>query len=210
MSCSATRWSRWRISQIPAAVFPAFRGPFIMHRCGSFHCCMLRSRWVSPKGALNDLAEMAGTGRRQFRAARAMRDSEVLQYELGCPQANFRAARSYLESQAARHWSRARAGTLRDEALMTEGIQAAVWITNACLRVAERCFALGGGSAVYEDSKLQRRLRDLHVASQHAFVQQSQNMDAAKLFISSASNGLAPSIRSASSPVAQPSLRRGT
>jgi len=132
---------------------------------------------------------MAGTGRRQFRAARAMRDSEVLQYELGCAQANFRAARSYLEIQAASHWSHARAGTLRDEALMTEGTQAAVWITNACLRVAEMCFALGGGSAVYEDSMLQRRLRDLHVAAQHAMVQQRRYIDAGKLFRSMTSDG---------------------
>jgi alkylation response protein AidB-like acyl-CoA dehydrogenase len=137
------------------------------------------------EGALDDLAEM----RRQFRAARAMRDSEVLQYELGCAQANLRAARSYLEIQAASHWSHARAGTLRDEALMTEGTQAAVWITNACLRVAEMCFALGGGSAVYEDSMLQRRLRDLHVAAQHAFVQQRHYIDAGKLFISMTSDG---------------------
>jgi alkylation response protein AidB-like acyl-CoA dehydrogenase len=141
------------------------------------------------EGALDDLAEMAGTGRRQSRAARAMRDSEVFQYELGCAQANFRAARSFLEIQAASHWSHARAGTLRDEALMAEGTQAGVWITNACLRVAEMCFALGGGSAVYEGSKLQRRLRDLHVAAQHAAVQQRNYVDAGKLFISMTSDG---------------------
>jgi alkylation response protein AidB-like acyl-CoA dehydrogenase len=141
------------------------------------------------EGALDDVAEMAGTGRRQFRAARAMRDSEVLQYELGCAQANFRAARSYLEIQAASHWSHARAGTLREVALMTEGTQAAVWITNACLRVAETCFALGGGSAVYADSMLQRRLRDLHVAAQHYSVQQRHYVDAGKLFLSMTSDG---------------------
>ena len=103
------------------------------------------------EGALDDLAEMARTGRRQFRAARAMRDSEVLQYELGRAQADFRAARSYLEMQGASHWSRACASTLKDQALMAEGAQAGVWVTNACLRVAEMCFALGGGSAVYAE-----------------------------------------------------------
>jgi catechol 2,3-dioxygenase-like lactoylglutathione lyase family enzyme len=34
------------------------------------------------------------------------------------------------------------------------------------------CFALAGGSAVYDSSPLQRRLRDLHTAAQHATVQQ--------------------------------------
>jgi alkylation response protein AidB-like acyl-CoA dehydrogenase len=75
---------------------------------------------------------------------------------------------------------------------MTEGIQAAVWITNACLRVAEMCFALGGGSAVYEDSMLQRRLRDLHVAAQHAMVQQRHYIDAGKLLISKGFRRLTP------------------
>jgi alkylation response protein AidB-like acyl-CoA dehydrogenase len=74
---------------------------------------------------------------------------------------------------------------------MAEGTQAGVWVTNACLRVAEICFALGGGSAVYEGSKLQRRLRDLQVAAQHAAVQQRNYVDAGKLFISMTSNSSA-------------------
>jgi alkylation response protein AidB-like acyl-CoA dehydrogenase len=141
------------------------------------------------EGALDDLAELAGTRRRQFRAARAMRDSQVFQYEVGCAQADFRAARAYLEIQAANHWRHARAGTLRNEALMTEGTQAGVWVANACLRVAETCFALGGSSAIYADSMLQRRLRDLQVVAQHFAVQQRHYVDAGKLFISMTSDG---------------------
>jgi alkylation response protein AidB-like acyl-CoA dehydrogenase len=34
------------------------------------------------------------------------------------------------------------------------------------------CFELGGGAAVYENSPLQRRLRDVQVATQHAAVHQ--------------------------------------
>jgi len=43
------------------------------------------------------------------------------------------------------------------------------------------CFALAGGSAVYDSSPLQRRLRDLHTAAQHAAVQQRHYAAAGKI-----------------------------
>jgi len=51
-----------------------------------------------------------------------------------------------------------------------EQLQAAIWINSACVRVAEGCFELAGSGAVYESSPLQRRVRDLRVAAQHAIV----------------------------------------
>jgi hypothetical protein len=38
------------------------------------------------------------------------------------------------------------------------------------VRVVDACFAQAGGSAVYDRSPLQRRLRDIHVAAQYAGV----------------------------------------
>jgi alkylation response protein AidB-like acyl-CoA dehydrogenase len=74
--------------------------------------------------------------------------------------------------QAADHWGHAIAGTLKQEALLTASTQSGIWVTAACTRVADACFALGGGVALYESSPLQRRMRDLHAAAQHAAVQQ--------------------------------------
>jgi len=51
------------------------------------------------------------------------------------------------------------------------------------VRVANDCFALGGGSAVYEKSTLQLRLRDLLVASQHAMAQRRQYVTSGKLLL---------------------------
>jgi alkylation response protein AidB-like acyl-CoA dehydrogenase len=93
-----------------------------------------------------------------------MRDSETFQFELGRVVAELRAARALFEAQSASHWHHAVAGTLKGEALLAESSQAAAWTTATCVRVADTCFALAGGSAVYENSPLQRRLRDLHVA----------------------------------------------
>jgi alkylation response protein AidB-like acyl-CoA dehydrogenase len=136
------------------------------------------------EAALNDIVEMARNGRKQFRAAKPMRDTDMFQSELGRAQADLKAAKTYLQMQTASHWDHACAGTLKGESLMVEGTQAAVWVTRACLRVAETCFALGGGSAVYDSSPLQRRLRDLQTAAQHAAVQQRHYVDAGRLLVS--------------------------
>jgi alkylation response protein AidB-like acyl-CoA dehydrogenase len=142
------------------------------------------------EGAMDDIMAMARNGRKQSRAAVAMRDSEIFQYELGRVQAEFRAAQGLFETQIASYWRHALAGTLNNEALLAEGTQAAIWITEACVRVVQRCFALAGGAAVYESYPLQRRLRDIEVAAQHAAVQQRHYAKAGKLLLSPTSDGL--------------------
>jgi alkylation response protein AidB-like acyl-CoA dehydrogenase len=139
------------------------------------------------EGALSELVELANTGRQQQRAAVPMRDSETFQDQLGRVEADTRAARALLEAQAASHWRHAEAGSLNTEALFTQGNQAAIWIATTCVRAVDACFTLGGGGAVYESSPLQRRLRDLHIAAQHAVVQQRHYAAAGKLLL--AGNG---------------------
>jgi alkylation response protein AidB-like acyl-CoA dehydrogenase len=126
------------------------------------------------EGALDALVRLAHTGRRQFRAATAMQDSEVFRYELGRAAAELRSARLALEAQAKSHWAHAQAGTLKNEARLMEGHQVAIQTARACQKATEACFMLAGGSAVYLDSPLQRRLRDVMVLGQHAAVQQRQ------------------------------------
>jgi alkylation response protein AidB-like acyl-CoA dehydrogenase len=78
--------------------------------------------------------------------------------------------RAMLEAQIARVWQNSERSTVKDMARVAEQRQAAVWITSACVRVAEGCFELAGSRAVYESSSLQRRVRDLRVAAQHMVV----------------------------------------
>jgi indole-3-acetate monooxygenase len=125
------------------------------------------------EGALAELIALANTGRQQSKAATSMRDSEIFQYELGRIAADVRAARAFHESQAATHWRHAQAGTLRDdETLLAEGSQSAIWLATTGARAIDSCFTLGGGSTVYDSSPLQRRLRDMHAATQHAIAHQ--------------------------------------
>jgi alkylation response protein AidB-like acyl-CoA dehydrogenase len=135
------------------------------------------------EGALNELVELANTGRQQQRAPVPMRESEIFQDQLGRVEAEIRGARALLEAQAASHWRHAEARSLNTEALFTQGTQAAIWIATTCVRVVDACFALGGGSAVYESSPLQRLLRDLHTAAHHAVVQQRHYAAAGKALL---------------------------
>ncbi|KXU84063.1 hypothetical protein CI15_26540 [Paraburkholderia monticola] len=124
------------------------------------------------EGALADLIALAASGHRQYRAATSMRDSEWFQAELGRIDADLRAARALLRDQAASHWRHAVDGTLSEKDLHVHGTQVATWMAATCVRVADACFSLAGSGALYRDSPLQRRMRDLHGAAQHAAVQQ--------------------------------------
>jgi indole-3-acetate monooxygenase len=137
------------------------------------------------EGALDELVELAKTGRQQLQASVPMRDSETFQGELGRIAAELRAARAFLQVQAGSHWRHALAGTLKDEALHTQATQTAILLATTCVRAADACFALAGSSALYETSPLQRRLRDLHVVAQHYNVQQRHYVNAGKLLLGS-------------------------
>lgn len=137
------------------------------------------------RGALDELLALAATGRQQFHTAVAMRDSETFQGELGRVEAELRAAQAMLRIQAASHWRHALAGTLRDEARFVEATQAAIWITSTCVHVVDACFELAGGSAVYDSSPLQRRLRDIRVSAQHATVHRRHYLNAGKWLLAS-------------------------
>ena len=135
------------------------------------------------EGAVDDVVQMAATGRQQFRAAVPMRESEIFQAELGRAVADLRAAKAFGQAQVAYYWRRALAGTIRDQALVVEAGQASAWIAKTCADIGGACFVLGGGSAVYDTSPLQRRLRDLHVAAQHAAVHRRNYIEAGKLLL---------------------------
>jgi indole-3-acetate monooxygenase len=138
------------------------------------------------EGALNELVKIANSGRQQLGAGVAMRSSETFQGELGRIAAELRAARAFLQVQAASHWRHALAGSLNEDALLTQATQAAIWLATTCVRAVDACFALGGSSALYETSPLQRRLRDLHAAAQHAAAQQRHYVGAGKLLLKTA------------------------
>ncbi len=80
------------------------------------------------------------------------------------------AGRALVHVTTERLWARAAAGedaTLEDRA---RARAAAAWATDTALAAAEFAYRAGGGGAVYDESPLQRRLRDLHAMTQHFLV----------------------------------------
>ncbi len=135
------------------------------------------------EGALDDLVAAAKAGRRLLGSATALKDSEVFQFQLGQAQAELRAAEALTDAETARLWKDAEAGLLQPGLPHPALLQSAAWITQACLRVTQKCFELCGASAVYESSSLQRRLRDLSTAAQHTHVQGRNYIPASRLLL---------------------------
>jgi len=122
------------------------------------------------EGAMTDLVELAGTGVKQLFMTTPLAETERFKEVLARLDAELMAARALLEAQVSRVWQNPERPTGKDLARVAEQLQAAIWITAACVRVAEGCFELAGSRAVYEGMSLQRRVRDLRVAAQHAIV----------------------------------------
>jgi alkylation response protein AidB-like acyl-CoA dehydrogenase len=152
----------------PSCVPGRFETPF-MPFIGSVHAAVAIG---IATGAIADLAAMAGDGRRQLFAAADLRDSPLFQHEFGKLGAGLRAARALLEVQAERQWQRMMAGTLDAKADFAQSLQGSAWIHAACTDVVSGCYTLGGSSAVFNASPLQRRLRDIHASRQHIFAQE--------------------------------------
>lgn len=135
------------------------------------------------EGAVDDLLAVARSGRRQERSTAPMRDTEAFQRDLGEVHAHVRAARAALMQQTRSHWQHAREGTLATDARLVEGSQTAIWTVSTCRSVVDKCFQLAGSAGLYEQSPLQRRLRDIHVAAQHNLVLPRHYHKAGKLLV---------------------------
>jgi len=146
------------------------------------------------EGALNELVAQANTGWQQQRAAAPARESELFRFELGRTEADIRAARAFLQHQAESQWRHALGGTPKNEGLSlqdVQALQASAWVTATCVGAVDACFALGGGAAIYASSPLQRRMRDVHVAAQHASVQQRNFATAGERLLDNSRQGRA-------------------
>lgn len=96
-----------------------------------------------------------------------LRDRGVTQSEIGRADSMLRAARAFLYDVTEKLWEKAVAGdefTIGDRALLRAACAHAA-LESA--KVVDIAYTLGGGTALYESSVLQRCLRDAHAATQH-------------------------------------------
>jgi indole-3-acetate monooxygenase len=121
------------------------------------------------RGALDDLVDLAG-GKTPTMSTRKLAERPDTQSRLAHAEAEVRAARAGLHEAIARAWEAASAeGSVSLE--LRVGLRlAASHTTQACAAAVDAAYHLGGGSALYETSPLQRRFRDVHAATQHMVV----------------------------------------
>ena len=96
--------------------------------------------------------------------------SPIVQADLARLIAVIRSTRAYLFDEVGAVWESVLAGD-RVSIDQRLGVRlAASHVSGECVRVVDACFAMGGGSAVYSSSPLQRCLRDAHTAAAHVMV----------------------------------------
>jgi alkylation response protein AidB-like acyl-CoA dehydrogenase len=121
------------------------------------------------RGALDDLVELA-VAKTPTGSRRALGERATVQVETAEAEASLRAARALLYDAIDEAWDAALASGEVSVEHRTSLRLAATHATHAAASVVASAYRLGGGSAIYERSSLQRRFRDAHVATQHMLV----------------------------------------
>jgi alkylation response protein AidB-like acyl-CoA dehydrogenase len=120
------------------------------------------------RGALHDIAELAGSVR--MFASNRLAESVVFQDKLGEADATVRGAQALLHADVEAAWAKASRGEEFSplERLLVRAT--AAYVVRLMAQVVDLAYTEGGGSAIYQASPLQRRLRDIHALTQHVGV----------------------------------------
>ena len=118
-----------------------------------------------PAGSRNSLAEKSSTHR-----------------DVAIAEASLRQGRAFLYEAIEAAWSAAQAGAVPDE-LKRDVRLATTSAVDAGKKAVDIVYEQAGGTAVYRTSPLQRRFRDVHVATQHMMVKQQTYELAGRLFL---------------------------
>jgi alkylation response protein AidB-like acyl-CoA dehydrogenase len=121
------------------------------------------------RGALDELGELAGA-KTPTLSTRKLAERAATQSGVARAEAAVRAARALLYEATEECWRAAREGgeiSVDDRASLRLASTHAV---EAAASAVDEAYRLGGGSAIYETSPLQRRFRDIHAATQHMLV----------------------------------------
>lgn len=119
------------------------------------------------RGALAEVVALAADGKRPAFSRRRLADSPVFQDRLGEADLTCAAAAALLDAEATRAAARVAADTVPGPTERARLRATAARVSRLTTDVVDTAHALGGGSAVYDTSPLQRRIRDMHTSTQH-------------------------------------------
>jgi alkylation response protein AidB-like acyl-CoA dehydrogenase len=118
------------------------------------------------QGALDDIQALAA-GKIPLLSTAPLAENPLFHVELAEGDTELRAARALLHETAELVWNVAVA---REQLTLDQRARvrsAAVWATARASEVVENAYRWGGGTSIYADSPLQRRLRDVNAVTQH-------------------------------------------
>jgi alkylation response protein AidB-like acyl-CoA dehydrogenase len=120
------------------------------------------------QGALDDILELAKTKRASMNPKAYMREDPVFRNDLGRTVVRLTGLKAMLDQVTTECW---KVGEERRELspqqILTNRLMAS-YITEECVQIVSWAFTVAGSASVYDGSSLQMRLRDIHVAKQHA------------------------------------------
>jgi indole-3-acetate monooxygenase len=121
------------------------------------------------RAAIDDLLDLAGT-KTPTGSARTLAERPVTQARIAQAEATLLSARAFLYEAIAAAWTAAEGGgrvSIEHKAALR---LAATHAASASAAAVDTAYDLGGGTAIYETSPLQKRFRDVHAATQHMLI----------------------------------------
>jgi len=119
------------------------------------------------EGALEEVADVAKTKRAAMNPTALLAHDPVFRHALGEEDLRLAAARALLDrtTESATQAFVSRRPLSSRETM--EGRTMAGFITAECVKIIDTAYTMAGSVSLYDTSSLQRRLRDIHVATQH-------------------------------------------
>jgi alkylation response protein AidB-like acyl-CoA dehydrogenase len=141
---------------------PLYRFPIF----GFFALSIAAAALGNARGAIDDLGVLAAAKTGQG-SSRTLAERPATQAAVGEAEAALRAARALYYEAIEDAWAAAQREDPVEESLRLGLRLAATHAVRSSAEVVRSMYDLGGGSAIYEDSPLQRRFRDAHTATAH-------------------------------------------
>ena len=121
------------------------------------------------RGAIDDLVELAGAKTPTY-SRRLLGERATVQADVARAEATLGSARALVFETIDEAWTRAQTAGTIDVRARARLRLAAAHAATAAAKAVDLMYVAGGGSVVYASSPLQRRFRDVHVATQHVLV----------------------------------------
>jgi alkylation response protein AidB-like acyl-CoA dehydrogenase len=141
---------------------PLYRFPIF----GFFALSIAAAALGNARAAIDDLVALAA-GKVGQGSTRTLAERTPTQVSVAAAEASLRAARALYYEAIEAAWRAAQGDEPVSVALRNELRLAATHAVRTSAEVVRSMYDLGGGTAIYDDSPLQRRFRDAHTATAH-------------------------------------------